>query len=115
MLLVVYNSNPYCIANLETQKGWSLYRPEDWAVLCMAVNNYFFYLREDAMLENKSAEYLSYREWLADYQVSEVEDKEYAYQDLQFLNTMLGADFYVPDIATQPDDDLLYPEQDAYA
>lgn len=115
MLFVIYNSNPRNNPNLETQKGWSLYRPEDWAVLCMAVDNYFFYLRKDVMLENKSAEYLSYREWLADYQVSEVEDKEYAYQDLQFLNTMLGTDFYVPDIATQPDDDLLYPEQDAYA
>ena len=118
MLLIIYNSNPQNKPDLPTIKGWSLFTPEDWQSVVVAVDDYFFHMPpEDAELYFgvegiHGIYYDSYKEWLADYQVSEVEDKEYAYTDLQFLNTVLGTNFYTPDIAQNTDDELTYPEMD---
>lgn len=115
MLLVIYNSNPSNKPNLPTNRGWSLYSLEDWTSLCTAVDNYFFYLPpNDAELSFGMVSYHSYEEWLANYQVSEVDvDKFIA--GFQLIDFLLGTDFYIPDIATQPDEEIDYPEMDAYA
>lgn len=122
MLLVVYNSNPSNKSDLPTSKGWRLYNQEDWEALCVAVDNYFFYLpANDAELSFGLTYYYSYEEWLADYQVSEIDINWFMTKfqpqagNVPCLDWLLGTDFYVPDIATQSEDDPAYPEQDAYA
>jgi len=121
MLLVIYNSNPRLKEDKPTLRGWFLFTREEWSTLCTAVDNYFFYLREDAELSNGLVGYYSYKEWLADYQVSEIDINWFMTKfqpqagSVPCLDWLLGTDFYVPDIATQSDEDPAYPEMDAYA
>lgn len=122
MLIVIYNSNPSNKPNLPTSRGWRLYNQEDWEALRVAVDNYFFYLPSgDAELSFGLTAYYSYEEWLADYQISEIDINLFMSKfqpqagNVPYLDWLLGTDFYVPDIATQPDDEPMYPEQDAYA
>ncbi len=116
MLLVTYNSNPSKKSDLASSKGWSLYTKDEWATLCQRVEDYFYYLPEgDAELSFGLTSYYSYDEWLADYQVSEVKEYLLGSDEYAVLDHFLGTDFYIPEIATQPDDELVYPEMDAYA
>lgn len=122
MLLVIYNSNPSNNPELPTSRGWRLYNKEDWASLCVSVDNYFYYLpTDDAELSFGVVSYYSYQEWLVDYQVSEIDINLFMTKfqpqagNVPILDWLLGTDFYVPDIAVQPDDEPIYPEMDAYA
>lgn len=114
MLLVIYNSNPSNKPDIPTSRGWSLYPSEDWASLCTAVDNYFFYLpSDDAELSFGLTSYYSYKEWLADYQVSEVDVNKFT-ANFQLIDILLGTDFYVPDFLPIEVEEI-YPEMDAYA
>ena len=79
MLLIIYNSNPENKPDLPTIKGWSLSTPEDWQSLWMDVDSYFFNMPfVETELEFRvegigRIYYTSHEEWLADYQVSEVD------------------------------------------
>ena len=116
MLLVIYNSNPSNNPELPTSRGWRLYNKEDWESLCVSVDNYFYYLpADDAELSFGLVSYYSYQEWLADYQVSEIEFEIMGVKTRSILDEFLGTDFYMPDIAVQLDDEPMYPEMDAYA
>jgi hypothetical protein len=122
MLLVIYNSNSQNISTLETIKGWSLYTQEDWAALCKAVDNYFFYMaqEEPELLAFGLIGYYSYKEWLSDYQVSEIDINWFMTKfqsqagTVPCLDWLLGTDFYVPPFL-QLEVEVDYPEMDAYA
>ena len=121
MLLVIYNSNPQQNKpDTPTIKGWSLFTSEDWQSLWMNVDSYFFNMPiGDAELEFGvegigRIYYTSHEEWLADYQVSEV-DINKPYFDSQLidkLDLIFGTNIYIPFIAQNLDDEIIYPEMD---
>lgn len=117
MLLVTYNSNPANKKGELTFRGWSLYTEEDWTTLCHNVSNYFFYMaqEEPELLAFGLIGYYSYEEWLADYQVSAIEEYNLDSTETELLDYFLGTSFYeppFPDLQITVED---YPEMDAYA
>lgn len=115
MLFVIYNSNPHNKPELPTIRGWSLYSKEDWWALCHNVDHYFYIIPEgDAEISNETIFYYSYEEWLADYQVAEVDMNKFI-GGYHLIDVLLGTNFFVPELSTILDDDAIYPEMDAYA
>ena len=115
MLLVIYNSNPSNKKGEFSFKGWSLYTEEQWSTICDTVRDYLFYEAPDAeLLAFGVIGYYTYEEWLADYQVSKVEEYNLDSNETTLLDYFLGTSFYEPPYFALTIEEV-YPEMDAYA
>lgn len=116
MLLVIYNSNPANKKDFATFRGWSLYTEEQWSSICKTVRDYLFYEAPDAeLLAFGLIGYYTYEEWLADYQVSKVEEYNLDSTETTLLDYFLGTSFYEPPYFDITIEEVDYPEMDAYA
>ncbi len=116
MLLVTYNSNPANKKDFATFRGWSLYTEEQWSIICHSVRNYLFYDAPNAeLLAFGLIGYYTYEEWLADYQVSQIEERYLNSDEYAVLDSFLGTSFYEPPYFEVTIEDVDYPEMDAYA
>ena len=118
MLLVIYNSNPNNKKDFVTFRGWSLYTEEQWSTICNTVRDYLFYEAPDAeLLAFGLIGYYTYEEWLADYQVSKVEEYLLGSDETALFDYFLGTSFYEPPYFDIDIEEVYidYPEQDAYA